>query len=218
MLGFHFPLNFDYPYISRSITEFWRRWHISLGTWFREYVYIPLGGNRRGTGIQIRNILIVWMLTGIWHGASWNFLLWGLYFGVLLILEKCFLLPRLQKAPRIVSWLYTVFLVLISWVIFASVDGAGGIGYLAAMFGGNQAAGVGLADGTAWYLFRNYGVLLLLCAVGATPFVHRMTRGPRRSEAAGWRLAQSAAGLLILFICTAYLVDATYNPFLYFRF
>ncbi len=225
MLGFHFPLNFDYPYISRSITEFWRRWHISLGTWFREYVYIPLGGNRRGLVRQLLNIFIVWTLTGIWHGASWNFLLWGLYFGVLLMLEKVFLLKRMKRWPAAAGWLYTVVLVCISWVIFASVDGAGGAGYLQAMFGlgGGGEVRMPFADAKTLYLLRNYGLLLAACAVGSTPLPGRIYKKVREwFENEGrqifWQLLWSAAGTILFLLCTAYLVDATYNPFLYFRF
>lgn len=220
MFGFHFPLNFNYPYISRSITEFWRRWHISLGTWFREYVYIPLGGNRRGLKLQLRNILIVWALTGIWHGASWNFLLWGLYFGLLLMMEKLFLLRRLEKCPAVVSWFYTMTLVVIGWVIFASTDGAGGPEYLAAMLG----QGARAFDETALYLIANYGVLLILCAVGSTPLAAK-TAGAIRSRIGGahgrgtaWQMLWSVAAAAVFVLCTAYLVDASYNPFLYFRF
>ncbi len=224
MMGFHFDLNFDYPYISRSITEFWRRWHISLGTWFREYVYIPLGGNRKGPKAQIRNIMVVWLLTGIWHGANVNFLLWGLYFGVLLIIEKQFLLKRLQNAPQIVSRLYTLVLVLISWVIFASVDGQGGIGYFASMFGLRLGETAGMAlpliNQSALYLLRNYGMILLLCIVGATPFPARIAGWVREklNEGTSWQILWSAASVVVFVISTAYLVDATYNPFLYFRF
>ena len=237
MMGFHFDLNFDYPYISRSITEFWRRWHISLGTWFKEYVYIPLGGNRKGTAAQIRNIMIVWLLTGIWHGANVNFLLWGLYFGVLLIIEKQFLLKKLQSGPAWISRIYTLFLVLISWVIFASVDGQGGIGYFASMFGlqlnGTVGAGaVPLLNSTTWYLLRNYGAILILCAVGATPLPAHVAGKVRswlnglgknheaevQTDSTGWQLLWSAAAMVMFVVCTAYLVDATYNPFLYFRF
>lgn len=237
MMGFHFDLNFDYPYISRSITEFWRRWHISLGTWFKEYVYIPLGGNRKGPAAQIRNIMIVWLLTGIWHGANVNFLLWGLYFGVLLIIEKQFLLKKLQSGPAWISRIYTLFLVLISWVIFASVDGQGGIGYFASMFGlqlnGTVGAGtVPLLNSTTWYLLRNYGAILILCAVGATPLPARVAGKVRswlnglgknreaeiQTDSTGWQLLWSAAAMVMFVVCTAYLVDATYNPFLYFRF
>ncbi|MBQ1930619.1 MAG: MBOAT family protein [Lachnospiraceae bacterium] len=248
MMGFHFDLNFNYPYISRSITEFWRRWHISLGTWFREYVYIPLGGNRKGPLAQMRNIFIVWMLTGIWHGANVNFLLWGVYFGVLLIIEKQFLLKRLQNAPKVVGWVYTMILVLISWVIFASVDGQGGLGYFASMFGlrvGETATmgGVPFLNSTTLYLLRNYGIMLILCAVGATPlpaclagkvrnwlsggaaFNEEVTeasaKSPAEAPAAGstaWQVLWSLAAMAMFVVCTAYLVDATYNPFLYFRF
>ncbi|MBP3701007.1 MAG: MBOAT family protein [Lachnospiraceae bacterium] len=240
MMGFHFDLNFDYPYISRSITEFWRRWHISLGTWFREYVYIPLGGNRRGPVVQMRNIFIVWLLTGIWHGANVNFLLWGLYFGVLLIIEKQFLLKCLQKAPRAVSWIYTMVLVLISWVIFASVDGQGGLGYFASMFGlayGDAVGavvpsdlvnqnmvglyfGVPFINSTTLYLLRNYGTMLILCAVGSTPLPARLAGKVRQwlQDGTVWQLLWSGAAALMFIVCTAYLVDATYNPFLYFRF
>ena len=248
MMGFHFDLNFNYPYISRSITEFWRRWHISLGTWFREYVYIPLGGNRKGPVAQMRNIFIVWMLTGIWHGANVNFLLWGVYFGVLLIIEKQFLLKRLQHAPKVVGWVYTMILVLISWVIFASVDGQGGLGYFASMFGlrvGETATmgGVPFLNSTTLYLLRNYGIMLILCAVGATPLPARLAgkvrgwlsgeaafneevteasaKSPAEAPAAGstaWQILWSLAAMAMFIVCTAYLVDATYNPFLYFRF
>jgi len=249
MMGFHFDLNFDYPYISRSITEFWRRWHISLGTWFKEYVYIPLGGNRKGPVVQMRNIFIVWLLTGIWHGANVNFLLWGLYFGVLLIIEKQFLLKKLQKAPSIISSIYTLFLVLISWVIFASVDGQGGIGYFASMFGlrlGDTGGmgGVPFLNSTTLYLLRNYGVMLILCVIGSTPWPARLAGKVRSwiNGAAGgqtvveetqtavengqgyaynstaWQVLWSLAAMAMFLVCTAYLVDATYNPFLYFRF
>lgn len=231
MFGFHFPLNFDYPYISRSITEFWRRWHISLGTWFREYVYIPLGGNRRGRIRQLYNIFIVWTLTGIWHGASWNFLLWGLYFGVLLMLEKMFLIEWQKRWPAAAGWLYTTVLVCVSWVIFASVDGAGGIGYLQAMFGLGAADGGGFdvffarpfADSSTRYLLRNYSVLLLACAAGSTPLPGRLLRkGKEWFLGAGrefwWQLLWSVTAAFLFLLCTAYLVDATYNPFLYFRF
>ncbi len=219
MLGFHFPLNFDYPYISRSVTEFWRRWHISLGTWFREYVYIPLGGNRKGLAVQLRNILIVWTLTGIWHGASLNFLVWGLYFGVLLAAEKLFLLSWLERMPRAVGWLYTTFVWLVGWVIFASVDGAGGPEYFASLFGAGNAI-----DNTTLYLLRNYGGMLILCILGSTPLAKKLFLRARKAvggadgQGLAWQFAFSAASALLFLVCTAYLVDATYNPFLYFRF
>lgn len=222
IFGFRFPLNFDYPYISQSITEFWRRWHISLGSWFREYVYIPLGGNRRGIRVQLRNIVIVWALTGIWHGASWNFLLWGLYFGLLLMAEKAFLLKWLERCPKPGRRLYTIVLVLISWVLFASVDGAAGPEYLRVMLAGEGLSR--LADGTTWYLASDYGALLFLCALGATPLPKRLfDRLRQRADGDGmravlWQLIWSGAGAVLLAACTAWLVDASYNPFLYFRF
>ena len=149
MFGFHFMENFNYPYTARSITDFWRRWHISLSTWFREYVYIPLGGNRRGLPIQLRNLLIVWTLTGVWHGASWSFVTWGLYFGVLLILEKLFLLKLLERLPKFVGHIYTMFLVIISWAIFAFDSLGSGLQFIRAMFGG---FGQAFADRGSWYL------------------------------------------------------------------
>ena len=211
MLGFEFLPNFNYPYISRSITEFWRRWHISLGTWFREYVYIPMGGNRVGRGRLFFNLMVVWGLTGIWHGASWNFLLWGLYFGVLLILEKGGLLKVLEKLPAAVRHIYTLFLVLISWTIFAIEDFGRLGGYLKAMFG----LGAGIAGPTAGYYARSFGPVILIACLAATPLAKK-----------GWnKLSNTAKAVLLpllllagLVLSTAYLVDATYNPFLYFRF
>ena len=212
MLGFEFLKNFDYPYISRSITEFWRRWHISLGSWFREYVYIPMGGNRVSRGRLCVNLLVVWGLTGIWHGASWNFLLWGLYFGVLLMLEKLWFKRWIDRWPRVLQHVYTLFLVLVSWAIFAVEDFGQLGGYLAAMFG---LSGRGLADGAFGYYLRSYGPSLLAACVASTPLMAGLWRRlPRRAEAALLPVVL-LAGLLL---CTAYLVDATYNPFLYFRF
>ena len=212
MLGFEFLKNFDYPYISRSVTEFWRRWHISLGSWFREYVYIPMGGNRVSGGRLCFNLLVVWGLTGLWHGASWNFLLWGLYFGVLLILEKLWLKKWIDRWPRALQHLYTLFLVLVSWAIFAVEDFGQLGGYLSAMFG--RAAG-GLADGTFRYYLTSYGPTLLAGCLASTPLMAGLWRRlPRRAE----QVLLPAAVLAGLLLSTAYLVDATYNPFLYFRF
>ena len=212
MLGFEFLKNFDYPYISRSVTEFWRRWHISLGSWFREYVYIPLGGNRVSRGRLCLNLMVVWGLTGLWHGASWNFLLWGLYFGVLIMAEKLWLSRWIEAWPAVVQHLYTLFLVLVSWAIFALED-FGHMGqYLAAMFG---FAGGGLADPAFGYYLRAYLPTLLVCILASVPL-----------GAKAWhRLPQKVRAVLLpllvlagLLASTAYLVDATYNPFLYFRF
>ena len=212
MLGFEFKPNFDYPYISRSITEFWRRWHISLGTWFREYVYIPLGGNRVSRGRLCFNLLVVWGLTGIWHGASWNFLLWGLYFGVLLMLEKLFLKRWIDRWPACFQHAYTLLLVAVSWAIFALED-FGQLGaYLAVMFG---LAGRSLTDGAFFYYLRSYLPVLVLACLASTPLARRLWhRAPARAVQAALPVLL-LAGLLL---STAYLVDATYNPFLYFRF
>ena len=212
MLCFEFSPNFNYPYISRSITEFWRRWHISLGTWFREYLYIPLGGNRVSRGRLLFNLLVVWAATGIWHGASWNFLLWGLYFAVLLILEKFFLLRFLERLPAAARHVYTLLLVAVSWAIFAIEDFGHMGAYLAAMFG--MAEG-GLADGAFRYYLRSYLPTLAVSCAAAVPLGARL-----------WcRLSVRRKQLLLpvllmagLLLSTAYLVDATYNPFLYFRF
>ncbi len=212
MLGFEFLRNFNYPYISKSITEFWRRWHISLGSWFREYMYIPLGGNRVSRPRLYFNLFLVWAATGIWHGASWNFLIWGLYFAALIILEKAFLGKLLQKLPAAVQHLYTLFLVMVSWAIFA-VEDFGQMGaYLLAMFGMAQG---GLADGAFWYYLRSYGPTLFIAILASLPLWAKLwERLPRRA-------VQVALPILVLggmALCTAYLVDATYNPFLYFRF
>ena len=211
MFGFHFLENFNYPYVSRSITEFWRRWHISLGTWFREYLYIPLGGNRVSKPRLFFNLLVVWAATGIWHGASWNFLIWGLYFAVLLILEKAFLGKLLQKLPAALQHLYTLFLVLVSWAIFA-VEDFGHMGaYLKAMFG----LGGGLTNDNVSYYFFSFLPMLIIAAVASTPLAAKLwKRLPEKP-----RLALLPILLLAgLVFSTAYLVDATYNPFLYFRF
>ena len=200
MFGFHFQENFNYPYLSRSVTEFWRRWHISLSSWFRDYLYIPLGGNRRGLAIQIRNLLIVWALTGIWHGAGVNFLLWGLYFGILLICEKLFLKQWLERLPRAVQWLYAFFLIVLGWVLFSSDSLAILGGRLAVLFG---AGGLPAANGLSLYYLRNYGILFLLCALGSTP------RFKEKSGRFYW---------LILLLSAAFLAADSYNPFLYFRF
>ncbi len=212
MLGFEFMRNFNYPYISRSATEFWRRWHISLGSWFREYVYFPLGGSRVSKPRLFFNLLVVWAATGIWHGASWNFLFWGLYFGVILIIEKGFLLKWLEKTPAAVQHIYTLALVIVSWVLFA-VEDVGQIGpYLGAMFG--FAAG-GVTNGAALYYLRSYLPIMLIACVASTPLAAKLWgKLPEK----GRKIAFPVLMLAGMVLCTAYLVDATYNPFLYFRF
>ncbi|MBQ8248470.1 MAG: MBOAT family protein [Clostridia bacterium] len=216
MLGFKFLENFNYPYISKSITEFWRRWHISLGTWFRDYVYIPLGGNRKGPVKHIRNICIVWLATGIWHGANWNFIIWGVYFGILLLIEKFFLLKLLEKLPKIVSHIYTLFFVVISWAIFAIVDMPTLGKYLGAMFG----SGGSFADTNSFYLLISNAILFIILIAASTPAPKMLADklltklGERPINA----VVKNAAFAVILLLCTAYIVDASYNPFLYFRF
>lgn len=218
MFGFHFLENFNYPYVSRSITEFWRRWHISLSSWFKEYVYIPLGGNRRGGLIQIRNIFIVWLLTGIWHGASWNYVLWGVYYGVLLLLEKFVFRRVLKVLPGPVQNLYTMFLVIIGWVLFKCEDLGFCLSYLRAMFGG---FGQALVGAESMYLLTNYGVLLAVLVFACTQIP---AKAAGRVLGAFGKDAWAALLVRVLFYggifaaSLAYLVDATYNPFLYFRF
>ena len=220
MLGFRFPENFYYPLTARSLTDYWRRWHITLSSWFREYVYIPLGGNRKGKARTYLNLLIVWALTGLWHGASWNFVIWGLYFFVLLAAERAFLGRWLERLPRIFGHAWTVVTVMFSFYIFVfdgslpTLDGSAAAAYLGAMLG---RGGIGLADGVFLYeLLRNLP-LLLICAVGMTPLPKRLYwRLYERSRLMdALTVALCMAGLLL---CTAYLVDSSYNPFLYFRF
>ena len=220
MFGFEFLENFRYPYESSSITEFWRRWHISLGTWFREYVYIPLGGNRVSRARFIRNIMVVWLLTGIWHGANWNFLFWGLYYGVLLLTEKLFLGKLLDRLPGPVRHIYCMFFVMIGWFIFDLTDISSGIGYLGCLAG---LSGAGFIRSETVYLLYNYAVLLVLLIVGCTQlparltgtFLERLERDGHEALSTGLKCAGLAA---VFLISVAYLVDASYNPFLYFRF
>ena len=214
MLGFDFPANFNYPYISASITEFWRRWHMTLSGWFREYVYIPLGGNRCGLPRQILNLIIVWGLTGLWHGASWNFLLWGLYYGVILIIEKVWLQKPLQKAPGVVQRLYSLLLIILGWVIFALTD-FGAIGnYFAALFGAH-----GGADAQTMYLLTTNISLLLVAALACTRWpAHAANDLLARLPQAAQTLLRCLFYAAVLLMCVAFLVGDSYNPFLYFRF
>ncbi len=208
MLGFDLMENFDYPYMSKSITEFWRRWHISLGTWFREYVYIPLGGNRRGLPRQILNLFIVWFLTGLWHGAGWNFVLWGLYFFVLLVVEKLFLLKWLEKLPSFVSHIYAMLAVLFSWAIFAVDDFTMLRAFIASMFGAN---GVYSAD--FLYYIKSYAVVLVLGVAFSTNYPKKLFKKLTNSNA-----IKFAVGAILLALSVLMLIGDSYNPFLYFRF
>jgi len=211
ILGFRFPRNFNYPYISKSVTEFWRRWHMTLSGWFRDYVYIPLGGNRVSKGRWVFNILVVWMLTGLWHGASWNFVVWGLMFAVLLLIEKW--VPFLQKLPSVLRHGYVILLVIISFVIF-NADSLTQAGQdILGMFGLGGVPGVSTE---ALYYLRSYGPLLIIGIVGATPLVRDTAQ---RLSGISWSwIPQTVVALALLLVCTAYLVDGSFNPFLYFRF
>ncbi len=210
MLGFHFPENFDYPYTAASVTEFWRRWHISLTTWFREYLYIPLGGSRKGTWRTVRNIFLVWFCTGFWHGASWNFILWGLHFFLWLMLEKYLLKDFLQRLPRWLRHAYTLLVVFAGWGIFAMEDLSVCGGYFRVCFGGGA-----LWSAVDGYYLRTYAVLLVLLTVGSANTVKAVwERLPERAREALAPVLMLAG----LVLCTAYLVDGSYNPFLYFRF
>lgn len=216
MFGFSFLENFNYPYLSRSVSEFWRRWHISLGTWFKEYVYIPLGGNRCGRGKLIRNTMIVWMLTGIWHGADWNFLIWGLYYGVLLMVEKLFLQKVLDKLPRVMQHIYCMFFVMFGWYIF--VFDQAGFGMLKAMFG---VSGAGICNRETVYLFYNNAVLFMLLILGSTELPKKLAGKVMEAlDSHDWIciILRGVFYGIVFLLSTAYLVDASYNPFLYFRF
>ena len=214
MIGFRFIENFNYPYISKSITEFWRRWHMSLSTWFRDYVYIPLGGNRCSKLKQLRNIFVVWFLTGFWHGASWNYILWGLYYFVLLMIEKTFLLDKLKKAPAFVSHIYTLFFILFGWLLFVFEDLSAGFVWLGNMFGVGTIQAV--SSGDVYNLVRNL-IFFVILAVAATPLPKKLySKLTEKSNAA--RIVASAGGIVMLLVCMAYLVDSSFNPFLYFRF
>ena len=215
MLGFDFIKNFDYPYISKSITEFWRRWHISLSSWFKEYVYIPLGGNRGGTWKSIRNLMIVWMLTGLWHGAAWNFILWGFYYGVLLCIEKYVLGEVLERLPNAARHVYTLILVMVGWVLFFSPSLGGAAAYLGAMFG---IGGKGLIDMTGFYYLKSGLILGIIAAIGSTPLPYRKFTDLLWKEERYMQAISIVMYAGIFLISTAYLVNDTYNPFLYFRF
>lgn len=223
MMGFTFPENFDYPYMSHSISEFWRRWHMTLGAWFKSYIYIPLGGNRKGLARTILNLLIVWTVTGIWHGASWNFMLWGAYFGILIVLERLFLGKWLEKIPSFFSWLYTFILVVFGWVMFDAVDvSTVHIGdmfsqvctYIGAMFGAN---GV-FMDNTATNALMNYGVMFGICIFGSSDVV-KTTSERIKEKAPSWVMyGYPIVQTVIMLASVAYITTSSYNPFLYFNF
>lgn len=218
MFGFHFLENFNYPYVSKSITEFWRRWHISLSSWFREYVYIPLGGNRKGVTRQIRNILIVWLLTGIWHGAAWNYVLWGIYYGVFLILEKFIFGRYLKKMPGFLQRIYTLLIVIVGWILFKCEDIAFGGTFLRAMFGGY---GQGLFDRQTIYLLYNNIILMIILVLGSTTIPVRLAEKAKTClQESSWTVTVIKCAFYagVFLISAAYLVDASYNPFLYFKF
>ncbi|NEW09704.1 MBOAT family protein [Paenibacillus sp. SYP-B3998] len=215
MFGFNFMENFNYPYISKSVTEFWRRWHISLGSWFREYVYIPLGGNRVGKLKQFRNLFVVWLLTGLWHGASWNFVLWGLYFGLFVTVEKLFLLKWLTHRPSFVGHLYTLIIVIVGWVLFEFEDLFVAMEFIGTMFGFGTHD---FADRQAlYYLSTNLG-LLLVVAICATPLPQRAFQYLKDKLNMSGVIVAQAIYVSLMVLSTAYLVNETYNPFLYFRF
>ena len=224
MFGFYFLENFNFPYMSKTITEFWRRWHISLSSWFREYVYIPLGGNRKGLVRQLFNIMVVWMLTGLWHGANWNFVLWGVYYGVLLMIEKLFLLKWLDKLPNWIGHIYSMFLVVIGWTIFAQTDIHQLGEYLKTMFGIGHVA---VADSDFLYFLGSNAVLLVALIAASIDYRVWMRRLKQGKDATvydaiatskGWTIAKPVLMVVFLLVSFAFLVGDSYNPFLYFRF
>ena len=217
IFGIQLPENFNYPYVSSSISEFWRRWHISLSSWFKDYVYIPLGGNRVGKAKHIRNIVVVWLLTGIWHGASWNFVIWGAMFGGILLIEKFFLGKYLEKAPNFIKRLYVLFIVMVSFIIFNANNMGEAITNIAGLFGAN---GESFINKFTIYNLRSYAIILIIGIIGATPipknFIQKLQQKPKTKRAIN--LLEPVYIAVLLIVVTAYLVDNSYNPFLYFRF
>lgn len=213
LFGFNFPENFNYPFISKSITEFWRRWHMTLGGWFRDYVYVPLGGNRVSTPKYLRNILVVWLLTGFWHGAAWNFVLWGGFFGVLLVLEKMFVGNWLKKAPSFISHIYTIFIVIISFAIF-NADGLNGVlTDLKGMFG---MSGLPLINNQSIYYLISYAPMLIVAIIASTPVPKKIWD---KSLSEKIKLFAEPIGVVLLvLVSTAFIINGSFNPFLYFRF
>ncbi len=215
MFGFNFDKNFNYPYLSHSISEFWRRWHISLGAWFREYVYIPLGGNRCSTAKVVRNLAIVWLLTGLWHGAAWNFILWGLYHGAFVMLERFVLKDFLEKIPKPIRIFGTVLLVFFGWVLFFSPSLGSALHYYGQMFGAGH---MGFLDATAKYYLSGNVWLLLIAIIGCGPIVQRLHQRLCYWKGGAFRYISLAAYAIALILCVAYLLGTTYSSFLYFQF
>ena len=211
IFGFHFIENFNYPYLSKSVGEFWRRWHMSLGSWFRDYVYIPMGGNRVSKGRWVLNTLTVWFLTGMWHGASWNFIFWGLLYAAFLMIEKW--VPALQKLPTILRRTYVLLIVLMGWILFNATDLSQAVMDMKCMFG---FGGLPAVSAETLYYLRSYGLLFVLGIVGSTPIVRDTAN--RISNTKVGAVLEPVVLILILLICTGYLVDGSFSPFLYFRF
>ncbi|MBQ3432475.1 MAG: MBOAT family protein [Clostridia bacterium] len=211
MFGFHFNENFNYPYIATSVTDFWRRWHISLSTWFKEYVYIPLGGNRKKVPRVILNLMIVWLLTGLWHGAAWTFISWGVFYGVLLIIEKYVLAKVLPHIPNVIKRAVTLIIVMVGWVFFSAPTLSEAMQYLRTMFGG----GIGFADAQAKYLLSGNIIVILIGIVAATPLYKRVIRSLRPQTVSRLKIAVFP---ILFLLCLVFMISETYNPFLYFRF
>ncbi|SCZ81133.1 MBOAT family O-acyltransferase [Acidaminobacter hydrogenoformans] len=217
IFGFHYLENFNYPYVSKSVTEFWRRWHMSLSTWFRDYIYIPMGGNRVKVSRWLFNIIVVWMLTGFWHGAEWNFIVWGLFFALFLIIEKLWIGKYLEKAPSVLSRFYVLLLVAVSFVIFNADGMKEAITYISAMFG---TQGYPLITAETLYYLRSYAVIIGIAVIGSTPFIKNSVQLLQQYHAARRILntVEPVVMVALLLVITAYLVDGSFNPFLYFRF
>ena len=213
MLGFEFLENFNYPYIARSITEFWRRWHISLSSWFRDYIYIPLGGNKVSKIKWLRNILIVWILTGLWHGAAWNFVMWGLYFGILLIIEKVFLNKYLEKIPKFFAHIYTLLIVMISFIIFNGNSVTDILQNIGGLFGINN---IPFITQESLYYLKSYFIIIIISIIGATPILKQISNNNKIHKIINY--IEPIFLLLILIISTSYIIDGSFSPFLYFRF
>ena len=213
MLGFDFLENFNYPYIATSITDFWRRWHISLSSWFRDYIYIPLGGNRVSKIKFLRNILIVWILTGLWHGAQWNFIIWGLFFGILLIIEKLFLEKYLNKLPKPLSRIYVLIIVMISFIIFSGENINIIVENITGLIGIN---GVPLITQESLYYFKSYFIIIIIGIIGSTPIIKKITETKNIRKLIN--IIEPIFLLILFLVSTSYIVDGSFNPFLYFRF